>query len=224
MEEWVFRSTNNSNWIFYICYFNLLIIALLNQAFPKRINYVLNVLPIFKNLKTSMNKHFIIDPFNIGSFLIISSSLSLFFYEFFLKFIDSSFNQNDFIYIFFLISITLISRFLLVKSIFSIFSKIEDVDSYLIKNQSQNILLCVCILILILINEYSSINKQIIIVCFISVFLIWLRFTFLLFYRYIKNRENEFLYLIFYICAVKISPWLWIYHSIYETRIKFLQL
>ena len=224
MEEWIFRSTSNSNWVFYICYFNLLIIALLNQAFPKKINYILNILSIFKNLKTSMSKHFIIDPFNFGSFLIISSSLSLFFYQFFIEFIDSSFNQNDFIYIFLLISITLISRFLLVKSIFSIFSKIDDIDSYLAKNQYQNILLCVSILILIFINEYSFINKQLIIGCFISVFLVWISFTFLLFYRYIKNRENEFLYLIFYICAVKISPWLWIYHSIYETRIKFLQL
>jgi len=198
--------------------------ALLNQAFPKKINYILNNLYIYKNLKTSINKHFIIDPFNIGSFLIISSSLSLFFYEYFIKFIDSSFNQNDFIYIFLLISITLISRFFLVKSIFSIFSKIDYIDSYLIKNQSQNTLLCISILILIFINEYSFINKQVIIGCFISVFLIWITFTFLLIYRYIKNRENEFLYLIFYLCAVKISPWLWIYHSIYETRIKFLQL
>ena len=120
--------------------------------------------------------------------------------------------------------INCLTLFLLVKTIFSIFSKIDDIDSYLTKNQSQNTLLCVCILILILISEYSFINKQIIIACFISVFLIWLRFTFLLLYRYLKNRENEFLYLIFYICAVKISPWLWIYHSIYETRIKFLQL
>ncbi len=224
MEEWIFRSTSNSNWIFYICYFNLLIIALLNQAFPKKINYMLNILSIYKNLKTSMNKHFIIDPFNIGSFLIISSSLSLFFYKIFIKLIGSSFNQNDFIYIFLLISITLISRFLIVKYVFSIFSKIDDIDSYLIKNQSQNTLLCVSILILIFINEYSFIYKQLILGCFISIFLIWVTSTFLLIYRYIKNRENEFLYLIFYLCAVKISPWLWIYHSIYETRIKFLQL
>ena len=224
MEEWIFRSTSNSNWVFYVCYFNLLIIALLYQAFPKKINYILNFLSIHENLKTSMNKHFIIDPFNIGSFLIISSSLSLFFYEFFIKFIDSSFNQNDFIYIFLLISITLISRFFIVKSVLSIFSIIDDIDSYLSKNQSQNTLLCVSILILIFINEYSFINKQLIVGCFISTFLIWITFTFLLIYRYIKNRENEFLYLIFYICAVKISPWLWIYHSIYETRIKFLQL
>ena len=222
MEEWIFRSTINSDLVFYICYFNLLIIALLNQAFPKKINYMLNNLFIYINFKTSINKHFIIDPFNIGSFLIISSSLSLFFYKFFIKFIDSSFNQNDFIFIFLIISITLIFRFFLVKSIFSIFSKINDIDSYLIKNQSQNTLLCISILILIFINEYSFINKQVIVGCFISTFLIWITFTFLLIYRYIKNRENEFLYLIFYLCTVKISPWVWIYHSIYETRIKFL--
>jgi len=222
MEEWIFRSTINSDLVFYICYFNLLIIALLNQAFPKKINYMLNNLFIYINFKTSINKHFIIDPFNIGSFLIISSSLSLFFYKFFLKFIDSSFNQNDFIFIFLIISITLIFRFFLVKSIFSIFSKIDEIESYLVKNQSQNTLFCISILVLILINEYSFINKNLIIGCFISVFLIWVTFNFLLIYRYIKNRENEFLYLIFYLCTVKISPWVWIYHSIYETRIKFL--
>jgi len=222
MEEWIFRSTINSDLVFYICYFNLLIIALLNQAFPKKINYMLNNLFIYINFKTSINKHFIIDPFNIGSFLIISSSLSLFFYKFFIKFIDSSFNQNDFIFIFLIISITLIFRFFLVKSIFSIFSKIDEIESYLVKNQSQNTLFCISILVLILINEYSFINKNLIIGCFISVFLIWVTFNFLLIYRYIKNRENEFLYLIFYLCTVKISPWVWIYHSIYETRIKFL--
>ena len=222
MEEWIFRSTINSDLVFYICYFNLLIMALLNQAFPKKINYMLNNLFIYINFKTSINKHFIIDPFNIGSFLIISSSLSLFFYKFFIKFIDSSFNQNDFIFIFLIISITLIFRFFLVKSIFSIFSKIDEIESYLVKNQSQNTLFCISILVLILINEYSFINKNLIIGCFISVFLIWVTFNFLLIYRYIKNRENEFLYLIFYLCTVKISPWVWIYHSIYETRIKFL--
>jgi len=222
MEEWIFRSTINSDLVFYICYFNLLIIALLNQAFPKKINYMLNNLFIYINFKTSINKHFIIDPFNIGSFLIISSSLSLFFYKFFIKFIDSSFNQNDFIFIFLIISITLIFRFFLVKSIFSIFSKIDEIESYLVKNQSQNTLFCISILVLIFINEYSFINKNLIIGCFISVFLIWVTFNFLLIYRYIKNRENEFLYLIFYLCTVKISPWVWIYHSIYETRIKFL--
>jgi len=219
MEEWSFRLTNNDNWIFFICYINLLIIALLNQAFPKKINTLLNILYLDNKLKTiSNNKHFIIEPFNVGSFLIISSSLSLLFYKIFKKFIDLSINQYDFLYIFLIISITLMFRFFIVKSIFSIFSKIDDIEYYLIKNQYQNTLLCIIISILILINEYSFINKTLIFSCFILIFLIWIIFNFLLIYKYLKNRKNDFLYLIFYICAVKISPWLWIYHSIYETR------
>jgi len=221
MEEWVFK-LNTNNWEFYIFFFNLIIIALLNQAFPKKINHLIDFFNINKNVKTPLYKHFIIEPFNIGSFLIISSSISLFIYKFFEKFIDLSLNQFDFFYIYILISITLIIRFFLVKSIFSIFAKTNDIETYFIRVQSHNTFFCVIILIILLLNEYSFLNKKIILGCFITVFLVWIVFNILYVYRYIKNKANEFLYLIFYLCAVKITPWLWIYHSIYETRIKFL--
>ena len=214
MDEWIFRSISNNNWIFYICFFNLLIIAILYRGYPRRIINLTNFLYINKNIKTPLYRHFIIEPFNVGSFLIISTSLSLFFYRFFIEIFDSSLNQFDFFHIFFVISITLILRFLLVKSIFSAFSITNDVESYLNKNQSQNTLLCISLLILILLEEYSFININLILILLITLFLIWITFSFLLVYRYIKKRENEFLYIIFYLCAVKISPWLWIYHSI----------
>ena len=222
MEEWIFKLNTNNNWEFYIYFFNLIIIALLNQAFPKKTNHLIDFLNIDKNVKIPLYKHFIIEPFNIGSFLIISSSISLFFYKFFEKFIDLSLTQFDFFYIYILISTTLIIRFFLAKSIFSIFAKTDDIEPYLIRIQSHNTFLCLIILILLLINEYSFLNKKIILGCFITVFLVWIVFNILFVYRYIKNKANEFLYLIFYLCAVKITPWLWIYHSIYETRIKFL--
>ena len=222
MEEWIFKLNTNNNWQFYIYLFNLIIIALLNQAFPKKISHLIDFLNINKNVKTPLYKHFIIEPFNIGSFLIISCSISLFFYKFFEKFVDLSLNQFDFFYIYILISSTLIIRFFLVKSIFSIFAKTDDIEPYFIRVQLHNTLLCVIILIILLINEYSFLNKKIILGFFITVFLVWVVFNILSVYRYIKNKANEFLYLIFYLCAVKITPWLWIYHSIYETRIKFL--
>tara|TARA_B100001540_G_scaffold151850_1_gene134513 strand:+ start:159 stop:827 length:669 start_codon:yes stop_codon:yes gene_type:complete len=222
MEEWIFKLNTNNNWEFYIYFFNLIIIALLNQAFPKKISHLIDFLNINKNVKTPLYKHFIIEPFNIGSFLIISCSISLFFYKFFEKFVDLSLNQFDFFYIYILISSTLIIRFFLVKSIFSIFAKTDDIEPYFIRVQLHNTLLCVIILIILLINEYSFLNKKIILGFFITVFLVWVVFNILSVYRYIKNKANEFLYLIFYLCAVKITPWLWIYHSIYETRIKFL--
>ena len=222
MEEWIFKLNTNNNWEFYIYFFNLIIIALLNQAFPKKISHLIDFLNINKNVKTPLYKHFIIEPFNIGSFLIISSSISLFFYKFFEKFVDLSLTHFDFFYIYILISSTLIIRFFLVKSIFSIFAKTDDIEPYFIRVQLHNTLLCVIILIILLINEYSFLNKKIILGFFITVFLVWVVFNILSVYRYIKNKANEFLYLIFYLCAVKITPWLWIYHSIYETRIKFL--
>ena len=222
MEEWIFKLNTNNNWEFYIYFFNLIIIALLNQAFPKKISHLIDFLNINKNVKTPLYKHFIIEPFNIGSFLIISCSISLFFYKFFEKFVDLSLTQFDFFYIYILISTTLIIRFFLVKSIFSIFAKTDDIEPYFIRVQLHNTLLCVIILIILLINEYSFLNKKIILGFFITVFLVWVVFNILSVYRYIKNKANEFLYLIFYLCAVKITPWLWIYHSIYETRIKFL--
>ena len=222
MEEWILKLNTNNNWEFYIYFFNLIIISLLNQAFPKKISHLIDFLNINKNVKTPLYKHFIIEPFNIGSFLIISSSISLFFYKFFEKFVDLSLNQFDFFYIYILISSTLIIRFFLVKSIFSIFAKTDDIEPYFIRVQLHNTLLCVIILIILLINEYSFLNKKIILGFFITVFLVWVVFNILSVYRYIKNKANEFLYLIFYLCAVKITPWLWIYHSIYETRIKFL--
>ena len=92
MEEWIFKLNTNNNWEFYIFFFNLIIIALLNQAFPKKISHLIDFLNINKNVKTPLYKHFIIEPFNIGSFLIISCSISLFFYKFFEKFIDLSLN------------------------------------------------------------------------------------------------------------------------------------
>ena len=222
MEEWILKLNTNNNWEFYIYFFNLIIIALLNQAFPKKISHLIDFLNINKNVKTPLYKHFIIEPFNIGSFLIISSSISLFFYKFFEKFVDLSLTHFDFFYIYILISSTLIIRFFLVKSIFSIFAKTDDIEPYFIRVQLHNTLLCVIILIILLINEYSFLNKKIILGFFITVFLVWVVFNILSVYRYIKNKANEFLYLIFYLCAVKITPWLWIYHSIYETRIKFL--
>ena len=222
MEEWIFKLNTNNNWEFYIFFFNLIIIALLNQAFPKKISHLIDFLNINKNVKTPLYKHFIIEPFNIGSFLIISSSISLFFYKFFEKFIHLSLNQFDFFYIYILISTTLIIRFFLVKSIFSIFAKTDHIEPYFIRVQSHNTFLSIIILIILLINEYSFLNKKIILGCFITVFLVWIVFNILSVYKYIKNKANEFLYLIFYLCAVKITPWLWIYHSIYETRIKLL--
>ena len=220
MKEWIFKSFTNNDWIFFICYFNFLTFASLKWFFPKKISQLPNILFLNTNLKTSVNKCFSIEPFNVGSFLIISSSLSLLFYHFLLYFKNSFLTLYDFLFIFLIISITLTLRFFLVRSIFSIFSKIDDIEPFLSKKFSQSTILCMYILIIIFINEYSFLNKKLISAFFILIFLTWVIFNCLLIYRYLKNRRNEFLYLIFYICAVKISPWLWIYHSIYYTKIQ----
>ncbi len=220
MNDWILKSLDNKDWIFFICYSNYLIFAGLNWFFPIKFNSVFNFLSLDKKLKTQINKCFVIEPFNIGSFLIISTSISFLFYEFFKYFKNPILTPNDFLYIFFIISTTLICRFFIVKSIFSIFSIIDDVETFLSKNYSQNILLCFSTLILLFINEFSYLNDKIILICFISIILSWSISNFILISRYLKDRQNQFFYIIFYICSVKISPWLWIYLTIYETRIQ----
>ena len=145
--------------------------------------------------------------------LITITLLSYFFYE---KIMMSLLGEISYIIFFLFISALILIRFFLLKLIFRLANQSEIYSNTIFRSINFYSIISIYSLFFFSIYYYrfpSNNNFLIIIILFIlcSAFLSHLS----IYVRIIMANPNRIVYLILYLCTFKISPWLWLYKSIY---------
>ena len=158
----------------------------------------------------------LINPFNLILILISLITFSLlgcFFYE---KILLSFLGEISFLTFFIVLSVLIIFRYGLLKLIFQILNQLELFNQTVFKSINYYAFISLYTLFFFSIynyrfNTYSELLFIISILTLCAVFLSHLA----IYLSLIRNNAQNLVYLILYLCAFKIAPWLWLYKLIY---------
>ena len=145
--------------------------------------------------------------------LITITLLSYFFYE---KIMMSLLGEISYIIFFLFISALILIRFFLLKLIFRLANQSEIYSNTIFRSINFYSIISIYSLFFFSIYYYrfpcnNNFLIMIILIILCSAFLSHLS----IYVRIIMKNPNRIVYLILYLCTFKISPWLWLYKSIY---------
>lgn len=145
--------------------------------------------------------------------LIALSFLSYFFYE---KILFSLFGSIPFISFFLVISAVVIFRYCLLHFIFKLSDQLEFFQNTAMRSLSFYAMISLHALFFFSIYYYRFfINTELLFIIYILVISSVLLSHFTIYLRIIRKKPGRVVYLILYLCAFKIAPWLWLFKSIY---------
>lgn len=213
MKELTLRITNEENWIILIFFMIFIIHGALNWIDSRRFKDI-----FIPSKKISLKKNLFFEPFNIGCLVIISSSVSLMFYKYLTLLNIYKPNHVEFFFFFLLLIVFLLFRYAMIFFMLRIVLIQDKIQVYLNKSFKHSTLLCSIMLVLLFVSEILN-NYLVLLIGLIICFFIWIYLFVILFIDYLKNNTNNFIYIIFYIWAVRIFPWLWMFKILKDTKI-----
>ena len=145
--------------------------------------------------------------------LITFSILGYFFYK---KILLSFFGKISFIFFFSILTSMVIARYGILRFIFSFTGHAELYQQIVFKSLNIYGLVSLYGLLFFSFYHYSFITKSNVLL-FIVILIICLIYIshLIIYFRIIRTNPNYLVYLILYLCAFKIAPWLWLYKSIF---------
>lgn len=154
--------------------------------------------------------------FNLILIVISITNFSLLGYFFYEKILKSFLGGISFLTFFGLLSALVIIRYCLLNLIFRFSGLMEFYHQIIFKSISFYGWISLYSLFFFLFYYYSYITETLLllitlIMILCSVFL----YHFSIYFRIIRMNPNFLVYLILYLCAFKIAPWLWLYKLIY---------
>ena len=160
-----------------------------------------------------------VNPLNIFNLtitmisLITITLLSYFFYE---KIMMSLLGKISYIIFFLFISALILIRFFLLKLIFRLANQTEIYSNTIFRSINFYSIISIYSLFFFSIYYYRFPSNNIFLIIIILIILCSAFLSHLSIYvRIIMTNPNRIVYLILYLCTFKISPWLWLYKSIY---------
>lgn len=218
MFQWTEKFEPQQDWV------NLLILLIFGLVtfLSNQKYYQFKLLISFWNYKRYLNlydKDKFTNPLNLFNLIIISISLisfsiiGFFFYE---KLLMSFLGEISFLLLFGSIVGLVIIRYWVLKLIFSNLGVLELYQHNVFRSISFYFMISVYAILLFSIYYYSFIEMTILLLMLLilivnSVFV----FHFSLYIKIIGQKPSSSIYLILYLCAFKLAPWLWLYNLIY---------
>ncbi len=221
MKELVIKSNENQDWITYIFFFNFLLLAFLNWKFKTQFKRLFYFLKIDFYSVTYFNEQFryLFRPFNIGCFLILICSLNLWLYFIIESFEGVVFFLFEFYYVFLLMVALFVVRFLIVEWIIQVVSNKNEIKQSLFKSFAYNTLIGMITLIFLLFYHYAQYDTIVLRTFSGLLICVWIITQISVLFGYFKKNIKDLVYIIFYLCTMKIAPWLWFYKLVVETRL-----
>jgi len=201
---------SNKDWVSIFFLLSLLILAFLKNIDKKKFGlliYSVNSEKYF-SIYAKEKKINYFDLFNILKiiFIIIIKSILLTFI------IDELISFQTFKTVFLIILIIIVSRYLFLKYVFRFLNLENLFDQLIFKSISSYFRISLFTFPLLLIYRYTFPTniKFLFLVSFLIAFVIFFMHL-IIYYKIAHNRTSSFFYIILYLCAFKITPWLLVY-------------
>mgnify|MGYP001499373906 CR=1 FL=1 len=222
MGELIYNTNIHQDWISLIFLFNLILFVMLNYINHERF---LDILRIFSSSlyigKYANDRNYnYLERFNFVSFLFIVNTVGLFLLRINNYIFNPIDNAIEFYYYLATIFSIIIIRFFINQFILRYLKLINIINIFLFKSFTNNTRTAFFLLILLFIDRYTidAFFSQLL-TLLIVILGLWLFNQLKIIFSFIKSQPSNLFYLIFYLCNIKIAPWMWLYILFLETRL-----
>ncbi len=215
MDEWLPRAIENQDGISFFLFVNLLVLVNMQRSFS------LGLFDLFKRLLRSYQVltnttfpffHFL----HIGSLVVAVSGFSFWFLTFLeVIFFKSSLNPTTLLRLATIGFLFVAIRAFFIKYMLHKLGHWKNKRSFLFSNLFNYFYVGLLLLILLLLYHYSFTNTLFFSVGSSLIFTFWLFLEVRLLFQYLIHHPKEIIYIIFYLCSLKLAPWLWIYKQLF---------
>ena len=218
MEELIYKNNLNQDWISFIFFINLIILTVIFKSNPPRFRSIIlfHSTDIYIKRFSNEKKFNMISAYNILCFIITISTLCLFLIlllEYNYKTLLFAF---EYYYLFSSLILMLSSRYIFIQFLINQLKINHNYRIGILKNFINNFRFALFYLIFLLIVNYVEIqNKQFLLftLCYL---IIWIFYQFRILILLFKSNPQQILYIIIYLCTLRLLPWYWFYILILE--------
>ena len=221
MGELILKNNIQQDWVSLIFFINLLFISWMFFLDPLRLKGLIKfyATDFYMSKFISEKKLNYLSPFNLLSFFIIVSAVCL--YAFFLSNFLNKLIKFSFEYYYLMISlfVFLSLRFFLIQSIMNHIESIKKSKLLNFKSFTHHVQFSIILLIFLFFNTYNSYSKNIFMSISGSLGVCWFYYQIKILISLFRPNPKEFLYIILYLCTLKIIPWYWFYVFIIDQKL-----
>ena len=222
MGELIYNTNIHQDWISLIFLFNLILFVMLNYINHERFLDILRIFSSSLYIGKHANDHNYnyLERFNFVSFLFIVNTVGLFLLRINNYIFNPIDNAIEFYYYLATIFSIIIIRFFINQFILRYLKLINIINIFLFKSFTNNTRTAFFLLILLFIDRYTidAFFSQLL-TLLIVILGLWLFNQLKIIFSFIKSQPSNLFYLIFYLCNIKIAPWMWLYILFLETRL-----
>ena len=215
MNEWLPRAIVNQDGISLFFFINLLVLLRLHHTTPRGLIGQLKKL-ILKSPPVLESNIVFFDFFHIGSFIVVTSSLSLWFLTFSEHVYPKvSLELIDLYFFMVVLFIFLVIRALIVRFVLKKLNLWKGKRNYFYLTLKIHFYCSILMLVVLAFYYYGFQNFLFFSVTSSCVVILWFVFQVRFIFEYLNSHQREIFYIIFYICTLKFAPWLWIYKQFF---------
>ena len=218
MEELIYRNNLNQDWISFIFFINLIILSVIFKINPPRLRSIIlfHSTDILIKRFSNEKKFNMISAYNILCFITIISTLCLFIillFEYNYKTLLFSF---EYYYLFSLLILIFSSRYIFIQFLINQLKINHNYRIGILKNFINNFRFALFYLIFLLIVNYVEIPNRQFLLFTLYYLIIWIFYQFRILILLFKSNPQQILYIIIYLCTLRLLPWYWFYVLILE--------
>ena len=221
MGDWIYRPDLEADWMSLIFLFNLVIILILYKLDSNRLKSLIKIfkLRIYLGKYSNEKELNFFSYFNTFSFFIIIFALSLIYFSFLSHYLIPINNHIQYYYFVLVIFIVFFCRYLLIQFISNKLGFKKNIKLVFYKNFSLATQISIIIIGLVFLWNYSILPLIFIESILVLIYLYWIINQFDIFFSFFKSHSEDLIYIILYLCAFKLAPWIWIYILLVETKL-----
>ena len=213
MEELIYRNNLNQDWISLTFFINLVILTVIFKINPSRFSNSISIYSSDLYIKRYFNeKNFnLISLYNVLCFVIIISTLCLLiilFLEYNYKTILFAF---EYYYLFILLLVALSIRYIFIQFLINQLNLNYIFKIGILKSFINNFRFALFYLIFLLVVNYVGIQTIQFLIITLCYFIIWNIYQFRILIFLFRSNPQQILYIIIYLCTLKVIPWYWFY-------------
>ena len=221
MGELILRNNTQQEWVSIIFFLNLLFVCGIFFLDPIRLKRMIKfyATDFYISKYTSERNLNYLSIYNLLSFLLILNTLCLFIFSFFNY--SSKVVKFDSIYYYLIIVLFIFFgiRFLLVKIVAGLIGEIMELKSLFFKSFTHHVQFSLILFIILFLNFYSSLSNVTFIWVTSFIGVMWFFFQIRVIISVFRSKPGELLYIILYLCTLKIIPWYWFYFFVKELKL-----
>lgn len=221
MEDLIYRTSTNQDWINLIFLANLLLPAALFYLDSTRLMQLIR----FYDTHIYISKHITeknlnyLSPFNFICFVIILNTFCLFLLVF-------SGSENPYVefafeyyYLFFALMLFFILRFLFVQFLLKQLDLLNKMKPLFFKSFTHHTQFSLFFLGFLFFSHYAKPPSYIIISFSVLIVSLWFFYQSRIIISLFRSSPRDVIYIILYLCSLKIIPWYWFYFFTIESRL-----